>query len=381
MHSVGFYSCFSVQLLDAFPIVDTHPPKDALIDLRLVNPWPELLQATEKIADIDSMSDYDHGHVPYILILLHYLHQWKADHNGLAPQNFKEKTQFREVVRSAQRTDNLEGGEENFEEAISQVLKSATLFELPSNVREIFEMEQCNALDKTSGNFWIIAAAVKKFYETHGVLPLSGSLPDMKAKSADYISLQNLYKKKAREDVMAVTAFVNEIQANFGREGLSPIPDGEIASFCKNAAHIKIVRGQKIPYLFDSDAEKSGTVIALKKELELNGDVSLARIWVAMQIFDRLVSEGRTADSQAWDASLKHAISLLEIEDEKVTQGLKDTLAELQRAHGGELHNIGALTGGMVAQEAIKVLTSQYIPVDNTLVFDGVKTTAATMKL
>lgn len=47
-------------------------------------------------------------------------------------------------------------------------------------------------------------------------------------------------------------------------------------------------------------------------------------------------------------------------------------LTELVRAKGGELHNISALTGGMLAQEAIKVVTKQYIPTDNTCVFDGV---------
>lgn len=382
IHSVGFYSCFSVQLLDAFPIVDTHPSKDTLIDLRLVNPWSELSLAAEKVADMDSMDDYDHGHIPYILILLHYLGKWKADHNGLAPQNFKEKYEFRELVRSAQRTDNPEGGEENFEEAVAEVLKAVNLFQLPSTLREIFEMEHCKTPSKTSGNFWIIAAAVKKFHETHGVLPLSGSLPDMKAKSADYISLQNLYKTKAREDVNAVKTYVDEIQSNLDRKELHPIPDGEITAFCKNAAHVRVVHGRSIPCLFNDEAEeKSVTVGAVKKDLEFNRENSLAHIWVAMQIFDHLLSEDEVTNSQAWDRSLQHVISLLEIEDESVTQGLRDTLAEMRRAHGGELHNIGALTGGMVAQEAIKVLTGQYIPVDNTLVFDGVKSTSATLRL
>lgn len=34
---------------------------------------------------------------------------------------------------------------------------------------------------------------------------------------------------------------------------------------------------------------------------------------------------------------------------------------------------MGALTGGMVSQEVIKVITEQYVPVDNTCVFDGIK--------
>lgn len=45
---------------------------------------------------------------------------------------------------------------------------------------------------------------------------------------------------------------------------------------------------------------------------------------------------------------------------------------EVARAAGGELHNIAALTGGMVAQEVIKIVTKQYIPADNTVVYDGI---------
>jgi amyloid beta precursor protein binding protein 1 len=45
---------------------------------------------------------------------------------------------------------------------------------------------------------------------------------------------------------------------------------------------------------------------------------------------------------------------------------------EVARAKGGELHNISAMTGGMVAQEVIKIITKQYIPIDNTCILDGI---------
>jgi amyloid beta precursor protein binding protein 1 len=54
--------------------------------------------------------------------------------------------------------------------------------------------------------------------------------------------------------------------------------------------------------------------------------------------------------------------------DERVTKAAQ----EVARAKGGELHNISALTGGMVAQEVIKIITKQYIPIENTCVFDGI---------
>lgn len=54
---------------------------------------------------------------------------------------------------------------------------------------------------------------------------------------------------------------------------------------------------------------------------------------------------------------------------------------EVARAEGGELHNIAALTGGMVAQEMIKIITKQYIPIDNTCIFDGISSRCQVLRL
>lgn len=60
---------------------------------------------------------------------------------------------------------------------------------------------------------------------------------------------------------------------------------------------------------------------------------------------------------------------------------IRDLTQELVRAGGGELHNIAALTGGIVSQEVIKAITEQYVPVDNTCVFDGVRSKSSVFKV
>lgn len=57
------------------------------------------------------------------------------------------------------------------------------------------------------------------------------------------------------------------------------------------------------------------------------------------------------------------------------------TAQEVSRAGGGELHNISAVTGGMVAQEMIKVITKQYVPIDNTCIFDGIESRCQVLRL
>lgn len=76
------------------------------------------------------------------------------------------------------------------------------------------------------------------------MLPLPGSVPDMKARSADYIALQNVYKSKARADILEITASVRELEKSLARK--TSIEGSEIEAFCKNAAHIKLVRGKPL---------------------------------------------------------------------------------------------------------------------------------------
>ncbi|KAK3061654.1 hypothetical protein LTS18_005713, partial [Coniosporium uncinatum] len=137
IHSLGFYSHFSVHIPPDFPVVDTHPDPATLSDLRLLAPWPELTALMRKhTTDLDAMDHETHGHVPYVLLLLFYLEQWKESHNGKPPQNYREKTDFRETVRKGARTNNPEGGEENFDEAVGAVLKNLNMPELGSAVKE-----------------------------------------------------------------------------------------------------------------------------------------------------------------------------------------------------------------------------------------------------
>ncbi|KAE8377008.1 hypothetical protein BDV26DRAFT_264481 [Aspergillus bertholletiae] len=377
--SVGFYSTFSLQLPSLFPIVETHPDPETTQDLRLLNPWPELAEAASRIGDLEVLDDHQHGHVPYLLLLLHYLGKWKDAHNGNFPSNYKEKSEFREMVRSSARTSNPEGGEENYDEAVAAVLKSLNPFSLRSSTREIFEMEECKNPQADSADFWIIASAVQEFFQQHNVLPLPGSLPDMKAQSADYVSLQNIYKSKARKDVEEVTNLVRRIESQLGpRPG--EILDKDIEIFCKNAAHIKVIRGRNIPEI-DGEAQ---TLKAICNNISIPD--SLVPVFVAFQVLDNVVtglqegklSSGSIDDEVVWDTEIDRVLFALTSDDQSaVDQDARELILEatqeLRRTEGGELHNISSLTGGLVAQEALKVITRQYVPLDDTCVFDGVR--------
>lgn len=139
IHSAGLYSYFRASLPGTFPIVDTHPDEASTTDLRLLSPWPELREfAAQMTKDLESMDNHEHGHIPYVVILLHYLEKWKDAHGGY-PKNYTEKTEFRKMVADGARRDNPEGGEENFDEAVAAVVKTIVPPSLPSSLKEVFD--------------------------------------------------------------------------------------------------------------------------------------------------------------------------------------------------------------------------------------------------
>ncbi|KAK3203007.1 hypothetical protein GRF29_154g1505339 [Pseudopithomyces chartarum] len=364
IHSVGFYSHFSIHLPSAFPIVDTHPSPETTTDLRLLKPWPELLQyAKDKTKDIDTMAADDHGHIPYIAILLHHLEEWKASHDGNVPKTYADKTAFRTLVKNATRTDNPEGGEENFEEAVSAVLKSLNAPEPSSAVKDIFKAPECVIIKDTSPSFWVIAHAIGLFYTKYGVLPVPGAVPDMKARSADYIQLQNVYKAKARRDLAEVLDSVRFLERNAGRTS-SPIEDRDVEAFCKNAAHIKLVRGRPF-HIVAADGSLQWGDNAKSLGRNLTDPTSLLPLYLTFLAHDAHTSlthtpgsspESLESDTEAVtstahalaDDLLRHASVSIDAEEKgQLWNTLAELAQEMVRAGGAELHNVAALTGGM----------------------------------
>lgn len=368
INSVGFYSTFSIQLPAEFPIVDTHPDPDTTQDLRLLAPWAELTAAEKELGDITQFSDHDHGHIPWLLLLLHYLEEWKQTHDGQYPGSFKEKTQFRDFVGSKARTDNPEGGEENFDEACAAILKSINPPSVGSGCREMFAMPSCTNMTVESANFWVVANAVKQFYEKRGVLPLPGGLPDMKSTSAGYIRLQTLYKSKARKDVAEVTTAVRETEKSLNRG--NPIPAGEVEQFCKNAAFVRVLTNPFQQLLPELRLQQGDPKALAKLPSMLQNYDTISQVFLAMNI---------DSIPQATLSELKELED--EIEGGTLEERVDLTIADVKRCEGAELHNTSSLTGGMVAQEAIKLITKQYVPVDGTVVWDGIKSKTEIVKI
>lgn len=197
---------------------------------------------------------------------------------------------------------------------------------------------------------------------------------------------------KAREDHAEVLATVRSLEKRSGRSSSLQIDEKEVELFCKGAAHISLVRGRP----FKIVQPESTVPVQLGDRAkyfraQLTNAEGLAGLYVAFLAWDEYVAThslqapGASGELEGDTDKLtgiahKYVDSIINeagsrIEDPEYTeikQSVGKYCQELARAGGAELHNIASLSGGLIAQEVIKVITKQYVPIDNTCLFDGV---------
>ncbi|KAG0347216.1 NEDD8-activating enzyme E1 regulatory subunit [Podila humilis] len=354
-------------------IVETHPSNVA--DLRIDTPFPEL-ESYAKSFDFNTQDTMEFGHIPYVAILLKYMDGWKTEHDGKIPSSYAEKNQLKANIRAGMRSTD----DENFDEAINSVLRSCQATVVPSNIKELFQDPKCETLTAQSSSFWIIARAVRDFVEdtakSGGLLPLSGTIPDMKAQTDSYITLQNIYKTKAKQDVQEVLSRVKSLSATLGRPSES-VSVQEVESFCKFSAFLKVIRYRSIAEEYQNPKTKQ---IASW----LSDEESVFPFYVLLRASDAFYDDhGRyPGEGESWKEDIEqlqgNVTTLLQswgIEQEDAVS--KDLTHEICRYGVGSVHNIASFMGGVVSQEIIKIITHQYIPMDNTFIFDGARSVSA----
>lgn len=58
-----------------------------------------------------------------------------------------------------------------------------------------------------------------------------------------------------------------------------------------------------------------------------------------------------------------------------------DFIHEMCRYGASEVHSVAAYIGGCAAQEVIKVITAQYVPINNTHIYNAIAATSGTFML
>lgn len=364
-------------------IIESHPD-NTHDDLRLDQPFPEILKHVESY-DLESMDKKDHSHTPYVILLLKYLHEWKKLHGDGFPSLYKEKQEFKQLIKSGIRIDDKGNPEEeeNFEEALKAVNTAFNVTKVPSHVEDIFNDDICNNLTSDSKPFWFMAQGLKDFVENEGKgsLPVRGVIPDMTSDSERYIALQNVYRAKANADSEAVFKCIQNHLRRVGKhEDFITFEDTKL--FCKNAFFVRAVRGRSLAEEYSAKSVKIQDIM-----MHLDNPDSEIVFYVLLRAVDRFFAEygrypGYYNDEVEPDiVKLKSCLCKILQEWGCGPLAKDDYVHEMCRYGAAELHSVAAFVGGCAAQEVIKIITGQYVPLDNTFLYNAMTATSATFQL
>ncbi len=168
------------------------------------------------------------------------------------------------------------------------------------------------------------------------------------------------------------------------------ISDSAVRLFCKEAYHLRLIRtGSSLADEFDG---RSPNLSAAASHLEQRPD-SPALYYYAIRGADRFRAEFNAVPGAA-DEMVEPDIGKLKTCCSKVLAecGLgagggsgavvrDDFVHEVCRVGGAELHAVAAIVGANAAQECIKLVTAQYVPVDNLFIYDSMSSETLTLRV
>ncbi|KAJ2767501.1 hypothetical protein IWQ56_003306, partial [Coemansia nantahalensis] len=327
---------------------------------------------------LDALNTADLAHVPQVVLLIKAVDAWAAEAGAeKRALTFAQKKAVAAVVqRMAPGPD-----EENFAEAAAAVVASCGDYAVPAEVAHILADPAAAAPGAQASAFWLLAAALRRYMASEhaaGMLPHSGTIPDMKADTASFVALQRIYKQKADQDKAELVGQLHAVLHDAGLPA-NHVPAAQIDTFCKNAGRLRLLR--TTPLHADPSAPPAG--------LDAMASQGVLAHYALFRAADRFVAKhGRHAGMPPSAPSAQPADldALVESDARELASIARELLAgpwavegvdvpealaaELARGGGHELHNVAALAGGIVAQEAIKLITHQYVPQDNICIID-----------
>ena len=421
VHTYGFLGYLKLNLGE-HQVIESHP-EHPFPDLRVLHPFPALRQLIDtSYADLTALSNAAFSHTPWVVLLIKAVDQWKAANGGALPTAYKQKKEVRAIVESYRRVGVQ--ADQNIDEALSAVNTALNTPAPPSSVKALLgdargqlsalvaenaaaasqlagsDTAPSGAASGTAGSrktqlaFWLKAAATERFVngEGGGFLPLVGTLPDMTADTQTYVQLQQMYAQQAAADIAAVQAHVREVATAEGLPAEQLVGDDDLKLFCKNAHTL-----QRLSYASASGDVQSAPLLAGHLSSEDTPTQSCAALFLLLRASQAYAAErshwpgdegGAAGDPTDADVSvLKQCVAeaAKEMGLPSPSSGsghVSDALCgEFCRWGGAEMHAIASVMGGIASQEAIKAATHQYVPLNNTFVYNGATGTTLTMTI
>lgn len=360
-------------------IVDAVPDPDLrIIDLRIVDPFPELQAFFEKLSPWDQEMEIDlHSHLPWPLVMYHAvkkLREEKKDpaYRPLTPADFRD---VRTVIgRMIRRTEPLQ---DNFVDAKSNAT-SAKLYAGNRNVPELQQIlndPRTAAPSASDAHFWFLAHGIKRFRDAHGCMPVSSDIPDFTSTTEWYLELKGIYKAQQERDVLEVLGYVRDAMA---AAGLSANAASTADTLRKQVEQVCKHCWELVTLTFRPFAEEYAKAALVPDEFRNSSDPAFG--WYVahragrsfFQKNGRFVGSCADADLAADQAAMMQEVTHLLGGSASAAAPFAELAKEYVRYGGGEPVMIAAIIGAVAAQEAIKLLQNKRVPVCDALVYDGI---------
>mmetsp|Transcript_681 Transcript_681/g.977 ORF Transcript_681/g.977 Transcript_681/m.977 type:complete len:576 (-) Transcript_681:4491-6218(-) len=417
VYSYGLIGAVRLQT-PSQPLVDPKPDSE-VPDLRLVHPLPELQTLASSI-QWESLTSQQHGHIPYPFILLQAMEDWKKNKDGKGPQTFQEKNEFRDSIKDASHNLDLEL---NYQEAISNAYLAYTektlditqLQELQSSIQQEEEKKKkitvsddnditTTATTPAMQKFKVLLQALMKLMkQSNGQPPLQGTIPDMTASTDLYVKLQKVYSDQATKNVQEMKHLVDEELTSFTITSNNPIQTiismQDIETFCKNVFVLDVFHTRT----WYEECMESSCPTDIQEDLAMvtfdpyEFKEHTPMLWYfglrACQIFYEkqgyrypgTLKGQHDDDLLKLQECIKNVVTKYNLtENELIQQTLlgeeKVYAKEFVRFASAQIHSVASVVGGVASQEAVKLITGQYVPLNNTYVFNGIASTGGAYK-
>jgi NEDD8-activating enzyme E1 regulatory subunit len=385
--AVHSYGLMGLVRLQTPPLALLDPkPRDTVPDLRLLRPFPSLQTLADAI-DFDSLPDHEHGHVPYPYILMRALTVWQTAHAMNIPKTMVEKQEFVASVKSMARNYDMQL---NFHEAVNNAYLAYT-----ERIIDWDRLDNVAISLPPDHAVSLLIAALREFCQHHRADgPLHGSIPDVTASTAHYVQLQGAYRQQADADRNVLKSFLKA----------AVVDDETIALFCQNIHDLDVFQCRTIhdEWSVPPDSDLCDDLAMATMEGDERPD-QLALLWYlswrACQDFvldhQRYPGTGVTNyrhDIPLVQSYLEKVVHWYKLETNELVQSTllldvatqNSTMAyaeEMVRYGAAELHTIASIVGGVAAQEAVKIVTGQYMPLNYLYVYNGIASTAGVYKV
>jgi amyloid beta precursor protein binding protein 1 len=347
---VGYLRIFTEE----HPVIESKPDRE-LFDLRIHKPFEELKKYCQGV-DLDSLELVYHSHVPFIVILVKLMEEWLT--REPRPATFNEKQKFKEFIKARSKDFNVE---DNFREAVQKSFLAYLDEDLPEEIMKVLNDEKATQADQGSSLFWKCAKAVNSFISLKGVPPVTGLFSDMTSDTSSYVKLQTIYNNKAKSDLESTSEIFQSLFPE------TPVPE-LLSDFCKNLLTLEVTRMRTIS---EELIEMNKAVLEDPDEVEYK----LVDWYLGLRAIDHHM----TSESE-WPGT-KDLPSLQSFTESLAKQADLEVLEEMLRYKDSELHTVSALLAGVASQEAVKLITKQYTPINNTFIYTGASSQAGVIEL